>query len=224
MTNPLPQRSEKKVLPFPYPITATRKLKSPKNLPSVDFFKTIKERRSIRIFKKIKEEDLSNLLWASSKIQSINLQDNGYVLTQRPTPSAGARHPIDLVISCPTMASNETLFYYNPIEHSLNELDLNKRISESLYKHGQEVLPAGSEVTMVWLVTHKNRTNAKYRNADSLVWRDAGAVLYCIQIVCSALGLNSCQIGTLGNPYIKELFKELGMVSGGGCIFIGNDK
>jgi SagB-type dehydrogenase family enzyme len=131
--------------------------------------------------------------------------------SKRPSPSAGGIHPIDLVIY--DSSRGPALYYYNPLDHSLNELDLNKDEIIDFVNHVYGSKVNSKKSTIIWMVAHPNRTNAKYQNSDSLVWRDAGCLLYCLNLVCNALKISFCSLGTLGEPYISRAFKCMGKFS-----------
>lgn len=78
------------------------------------------------------------------------------------------------------------------------------------------------DATVIWLIAHTNRTSAKYDNPQSLIWRDAGALLQSIQMTGTAMGIGSCPMGTLAGHYINQLFNKTTVVSAGGII-IGNN-
>lgn len=212
--NPTPKSKESRVAEFNYPITEQIPLPRPK-MPKVDLLNCISERKSVRQFRKMTLERISQILWLSTKIKKVHVQKNGYILTHRPAPSAGARHPIDILIQF-----DNNLFYYNAFDHSLNKLKLKPEILKALDKHSHKILPRRSG-TMVWFISHNDRTAAKYKHPKSLIWRDAGALIYCFQLASTALGINSCPVGTLGEPFLSKAFKKHGNVESVGGLVIG---
>jgi hypothetical protein len=72
--------------------------------------------------------------------------------------------------------------------------------------------------TVVWFVAHLQRTEAKYKNPESLIWRDAGALITTIQLVATAIKIRSCPIGTLGEPFFSKLFTKGNVISAGGIL------
>ncbi len=88
-----------------------------------------------------------------SKIKKTFPQDNGYILSHRGTPSAGARHPIDIiVIDAALLVSNE-LHYYNPLEHSLNRFTISQDDTTAFIAHINEVVNI-IKATILWFVAH----------------------------------------------------------------------
>ena len=218
MLNPTPKQHEELVPGFNYPIKSRIKLARPEN-NAADFFELIRQRSSIRTFKKLKPGDLDQLLWYSDKAFSVDINDRGYILYHRPVPSAGARHPIDILVCLDV--SRPVLHYYDPFTHALGQLDLDEPIVQGFLMHVQQNLPV-MEGVLLWLIAHPARTEAKYENAESLVWRDAGALIQQIQLTATALGLGSCPIGTLGVPFEQQLFGNIGRTIAAGGIVVGN--
>jgi SagB-type dehydrogenase family enzyme len=214
--NPTPKSKENKVTEFNYPIIKHIPLPKPK-MPKVDLLTCISERRSASKFKKMNLEGISQILWLSAKIKKVHVQKNGYILSHRPAPSAGGRHPIDILVQ---LDNKGDLFYYNAFDHSLNKLDLKPEILKKLNKHSHKTLPRRTG-TMIWFISHKDWTEAKYKHSKSLIWRDSGALIYCFQLAGTALGINSCPVGTLGEPFLGEAFKKYGKIQGVGGVVIG---
>ena len=217
MNNPAPKSQEDEVPVFAYPIKERIKLQRPiVGAYSADFFELAVTRRSGHSFAPLLSEQLDHLLWFAAKVLETHVQPDGYVLSHRPSPSAGARHPIDILV-----CSNDRLAYYNPFEHSLATLNLDLSVVAELMAHIHTAVNMQDGI-FLWLLAHPARTAAKYENPESLVWRDAGALLQQIQLTATALKLNSCPLGTLAEPFAARLFGNTdGLLSAGGII-VGN--
>ena len=216
--NPRPKKKEEVVSPFYYLGHEKVLLTKPSGVNSRDFFEVATERTSQRKFAALTGSRLAELLWYSAKVISTHSQANGYILSHRPSPSAGARHPIDIIVSMP--AKKRKLEYYNPFDHSLNVITADQILTDRFVGHINECLEI-QEGTIIWFLAHQIRTGAKYDNPESLVWRDAGALIYCMQVVCTALNLSSCAVGTLADPFLNKLFGE--EVTSAGGIIIGEN-
>ncbi|WP_439695380.1 nitroreductase family protein [Mucilaginibacter sp. AW1-7] len=217
--NPTPKSAEDFVSSFAYPISYIERLPKPSHNYVSDFFELTRLRTSEKNLSDLSASQLSDLLWYAAKVIDTHYQDNGYILSHRPSPSAGARHPIDLLIINPS--ENPVFQYYNPFEHSLNNLKLNEDLFTDFVTHINDNIPVGKG-TVIWLIAHVNRTSAKYDNPASLVWRDAGALLQILQMTATAMNLGSCPFGTLADPFINKLFADAAIISCGGII-IGNN-
>ncbi len=96
--NPAPRKYPKTASHFNYPISKVIPLPEPVKSPSVSFFDIINSRKSIRKFKSLDMLQISTLLWHSAKVREVVGLKNGHILTHRPSPSAGAIHPIDIFL------------------------------------------------------------------------------------------------------------------------------
>lgn len=217
--NPTPRDKEEQPLQINYPIVNTLQLDKPIHFKPINFWDVIDNRNSTRNFRRLFLEEISAVLWASSKVKSLSLQENGYILTKRPASSAGARHPIDLIVISPTLNCKD-LHYYNPFDHTLNKLNLTEFPLDDFLNHVSSIISL-VDGTVVWFICHPHRTSAKYDNFQSLVWRDAGVLIHSIQIACCGLGLSSCPVGSLGEPFISSGFSRIGDIFGVGGIIIG---
>jgi SagB-type dehydrogenase family enzyme len=217
--NPEPKKDIENTPQFSYPIYETIRLPTPTIFPSVSFVDVIQNRKSSREFRELSTEQIGNLLWLACKVKDTVIDTTGYILTRRPSASAGARHPIDVLVSSP-MLDVSTMYYYNPFEHSLNKLSLDKEQINALIAHANEAIQL-KDAAIFWFLAHPLRTESKYDNAISLIWRDAGALIHSIQLACTLYGINSCAIGTLGEPYISNMFLKSGNVWSAGGIVIG---
>lgn len=220
MTNPESKAKEDEVPQFDYQILQTIKLSRTITPLPIRFDKVSETRKSGRNFKPITLQEVSDVLWYAAKVRTTFQQDNGYILTHRGTPSAGARHPIDIIISNPKFLISGFFYYYNPFEHSLNQLANSYGDVSAFFSHITEIVDT-TNATLIWFVAHANRTNAKYEHAESLIWRDAGALINNIQMVCTARGISSCPIGSLGEPYISNFFNNQAGIFGAGGLLIG---
>lgn len=218
MSNPSLKPIRTKSVPFSYPIISRELLERPTSFTDRTFIDAVLGRKSSRSFARISVDQLSTLLYLSCKTLAVNTDFEGNEWQHRPVPSAGGLHPIDLVVGVP-QKKGYTLNYYNPICHSLDRLKLNPEVSRSFVAQINGVVPTNNVAVILWMIAHPSRTSAKYASSLSLVWRDAGCLLYCISLVSSALGIKCCPVGSLGEPFVSRLLKPYGKVFGvGGCL------
>ena len=218
--NPEPRKKVTNTPQYSYPICQTIRLTIPSTLPNNSFAEVIQKRKSSREYKRLSIDQLSSLLWLACKVKDLAIDSTGYILTHRPSASAGGRHPIDVLILSPVLDKGSTLYYYNPFEHTLNKLSLEKQQVSELRSHINTAVNSRN-ATILWFLAHPSRTESKYKNAISLVWRDAGALIHCVQIASVLCNINSCAIGTLGEPYISKLFSNSKEIWSAGGILVG---
>lgn len=218
MKDPKPKSEQKNFTPFLYPIKD--KISLQRNFENVDkdFLEVISNRSSAREFTNFTQLDLERLLHYCCQIKYIDFDETGFLLTKRTTPSAGSRHPVDLLISMPNNV--RTLSYYNPIDHTLGELEIERTRLDNFFSMINENLPIRN-ACIVWFSIQTDKTASKYDNPESLYWRDAGVLIYALQLIVTYLGFNSCPLGTLATISFEKLFHNKTLLSGGG-ILIGN--
>lgn len=218
--NPEPLKEIKKIPTYIYLLDNVLSLPQTNAELNISFAEVILGRQSTRIFKKIDLQQISNLLWYSAKVRKALISEEGNLITHRSSPSAGGIHPIDIFISSPNSISKRDLQFYNPFTHSLAKLKVDDKLLIQFYKHINKCLPLKNS-TLIWFVAHKERVAAKYKNPDSLIWRDAGALIMSFQIVASGLNLHSCPIGTLAEPFLSNLFDKPNTIISAGGLLIG---
>ncbi|MEO2071132.1 MAG: hypothetical protein ABGW99_07290 [Zunongwangia sp.] len=216
MKNPKPKNNYDQFYPFHYPSIRKTKLNRYFKTKEGEFLDVLLTRRSSPELQDISLDDITELLYFSNKIQSISVDDSGFLSSKRTVPSAGGRHPIDILVSLPS-ETTRFLQYYNPIDHSLNELSIPREIQQSFFAEVNENLSLG-DCCLIWFSIQTKKTQSKYENAESLYWRDAGALLYCIQIISNYLGLKSCPLGGLAIKSFDNLFHTNNLISGGGIL------
>lgn len=94
---------------------------------------------------------------------------------------------------------------YDPVGHRLDVLilrapDALNRLSERM----REMLPDANGTGLV-LLADAARVEAAYENPNSLLWRDAGALLQTLFLTSTAFRLAFCPLGILGHEIIRAL-------------------
>lgn len=135
----------------------------------------------------------------------------GFDLQQRSIPSAGAIHPIHLVMQVPGSADWAR---YNPITHTLDVMGSSAAVLGSVYAEASRLVEMQSG-SLLLFIAEPAMTAAKYQDADSLVWRDAGVMQGALAFVAEALGLNYCLLGITGDPWVGQLAEQHELVGVG---------
>lgn len=217
--SPIPRMIEVPYTDFKYEITKRIYLATPESIPAVNFFDIIESRASRREFEKLPIDRLSVLLWYSAKTRLVAKLDKGNLWQHRPTPSAGGRHPIDILIINSNGEEYAPIYLYDPVAHALCQLSFSNEILKKFLETINNVVPIG-KATVIWFAAQFGRTLSKYENGESLVWRDAGALLATMAFAAEALNINCCPIGITGEPWISEILSSNKLVVGaGGCLF-----
>jgi SagB-type dehydrogenase family enzyme len=219
--NPKPKEEQAKFLPFVYPTIGKTLLSRGFAKSNLSFLDVFLSRRSINDLSGITILKLSEVLYYSCKTQYILVDESGFLLSKRASPSAGALHPIDILVSPSPLSGIRNLSFYNPTDHSLNELKIEKEILQEFFTEVNDNVRL-NDASLIWFSIQPEKTSSKYDNSESLIWRDTGALLYCIQITCTYLGLSSCPLGTLAANTFHSLFATQSLIPGGG-ILIGKN-
>lgn len=200
LAEPAPRAIPRSYQAFQWPDGKVTPLMAPRE-PRQSFCDVVNGRRSQRIFGTLDSSDLSTLLWLSERVIDRQASAFGRDLTLRPAPSAGALHPIHLLMCT---AQNRCWQRYDPFTHALVEVPKGVIAVEAAVHAVQPAL-AVDRGTLIWLAAESSLTAAKYENSESLVWRDAGALLSQLGLVSSLLGLNFCSLGLTGSDWARPL-------------------
>ncbi|MEA2594058.1 MAG: hypothetical protein QOF01_527 [Thermomicrobiales bacterium] len=202
--SPLPRDCPGAYQRFVYPALGKQYLPVPPADPLTNVGEVLSNRKSRRDYLRLPVSDLSSLLWYAAKSRSLQTSEDGRLWQHRPAPSAGGLHPIDLIVSPSKPASElRQLFLYDASAHALLSLQTNAESSREFFHDVNEVLPI-ENATILWFVSEPDRTLSRYRDGESLIWLDAGALLTTIYITSEALGLACCAIGRTGEPWISS--------------------
>ncbi len=218
LPSPVPRQTELSCEPIQITTNGCRYLPKPDPTPSVGFDTVVLGRRTRRRFDTLRDDDLSRVLWYAAKIRESRPESSGFTWSHRGAPSAGGRHPIDLVlldIANPTQEPER----YDPVGHSLQKLKLaNPASLQGFLEHASETVRT-DRGTCICFVADTARTLSKYENGESLIWRDAGCLLATMHLIAEWCGLNFTALGPTGEPFVSEAFSQGNRVCGvGGCV------
>jgi hypothetical protein len=182
---------------------------------SIAFDSLIASRRTRYSFGPLSLAMLGALFALTSKVTSQSSGRLGFPLSHRPAPSGGAIHPIHVITH---LYGSPTLHRYDPFAHSLRELHCDANVGE-LRESMNSVLDGGKGALLLF-VAEPGRTFAKYAQASSLVWRDAGILQGYFSVAAEALGINFAPLGITGEPWAGHLVQKPGL-AGVGAAFAG---
>lgn len=162
---------------------------------NLDFAKLIEERQTRRDFHRIPTlSEMGDFLWFACRSRNSAPSPYGPDLESRAHPSAGALHPIHVLLA----ADGQPWSRYEPTTHALIELTATVSIAAATRAMASHVLPA-DRAMVIALVAEPGKSACKYDHVDTLVWRDAGIVLGYMSVVAEALGLAFCPLGPTGH-------------------------
>jgi len=183
----------------------------------VDLVELMEQRQTRRDFTgELSLEDLGDFLWLACRSRSSRPSEYGPNQESRPHPSAGALHPIHVL-----MASDATAIHrYDPVQHALFELPA----SAGNARHVIDAATSSLELvrgSVLALVAEPGKTGSKYEDPDSLVLRDAGVVLGYMSFIAEALGLAFCPLGITGSPGLTQGLPAAGALRAVGLAVLG---
>ena len=152
-------------------------------------------RRSVRHGGRVHVSALASTLLAAHRVLSFAEVDDGYVRTWRPAPSAGGRHPIELLVSSRVDGLDDGSWLFDPL---LGELVASDVLTARADRTVLDLVGVPEDTTVIFLMADFQRTLARYRRGESLVWRDSGALAATLQLAACGAGLSSCIAGTAG--------------------------
>lgn len=164
------------------------------------FGEVLERRQSERRFRSLGLDDLATLLVHAARVRGWTDSEDGYQMSTRPSPSAGARHPYELEVIIDDIAGvTPGLWWFDAADCRLVHRHIaGARIARALSTVNAAAGLMRNAPATILIVAHFKRTLARYPAGSTLVWRDAGAVAASLHLVASAAGLASCIVGTSG--------------------------
>lgn len=150
------------------------------------------ERRSQRHFGRCHVEDIGSVLQAVARVSAVRPDPGGGQEPMRPAPSAGARHPIDVVVAAHDVEGLAPGWWrFDPWRGDLAEVELPVGPRDYL-KRLEEVTATSAPGAALVLVASFTRTLSRYPAGSSLVWRDAAVMAGYLHLSASSRRLASC--------------------------------
>ncbi len=196
-------------------------------MPDVGFATVLQRRQSVRRFDSPSRSDLLALMTHAARCRFAWFMENGQIASSRPSPSAGARHPIELVIAALNVRGLVPgLYWFDPILCRLSVLLESSNIALEVAVRAQTALATDQPPpAVICLVAELKRTLGSYVGGMSLILRDAGAFLATASLVATALGLAACPVGIGGDsPSLTALRVKYPDWSEVGAIAIGRSQ
>ncbi len=215
--DPIPKQAPERYSPIKWDLGEIRPLPSFAGTLDRRFSEVLDARVSHRDFGLVNDLQLGTFFWLACRTRGVCGSDLGFDLEHRSTPSAGAIHPVHIVVRRP---SDDRWWLYEPRAHQLIELKQAPIKLAGLYDLSLQVLN-GDEATRFLFLAEPGKTLSKYQNGCSLVWRDAGVLLGVMALTAVAQGLNFCPLGITGEPWASTLADQ-GKLAGVGLALRGS--
>ncbi|AGH94322.1 hypothetical protein [Pseudobdellovibrio exovorus] len=177
------------------------------------------QRRSQRRLNSFECKKLRSILYHSCRVQDSVVTETNYLKTLRPYPSAGGRHPLELLCLTEGMKDLENgLWYFDPYKITLCKLDAPVGFTEHIFSLSAKLLENPAPPVVLLSVAILERTLSRYKNGLGLIWRDTGNMFSTISGIAQQHELESCQLGfsfEFQNANILGLKKEDVWITGG---------
>ncbi|MGE5560722.1 MAG: SagB/ThcOx family dehydrogenase [Chloroflexota bacterium] len=161
--------------------------------PPANLHDCLRDRESRREFGDgaLSAAELSFLLWATQGVKRVI--GNG-IVTLRPVPSAGARHPFETYLVINRVDGvRPGLYRYLPISHQLQELPTPAAIGDQMrtVSAGEE-WPAAAAAVFLWSCVAERGEWAYGATAHKMMLLDAGHIAQNLYLACEAIGCGTC--------------------------------
>lgn len=214
--DPLPRSNPERYTPVGWELGEICPLPASAQTLSRPFGEVLDGRTSQRMLGVVDDEQLGAFLWHSCRTRGSAASNLGFDLEHRAAPSAGAIHPVHVMVNRPDDAR---WWLYQPGFHQLAELKGASTVLAGLYELSLQVLE-GQDATRLLFLAEPGKTLGKYQDGCSLIWRDAGALLGIMALTATAQGLNFCPLGITGEPWASKLADQ-GKLAGVGLALLG---
>lgn len=175
----------------------------------------------------VSERELASLLWHATLLRERRPVGRfGPPWESRNAPSAGGLHELRLL--CLPVGAEGPSGLYDPEAHALRSVVADDRAARDLNVAGVAAMTGASAGVTLQIVADPTKVAACYENSESLVLRDAGALIATICLVATALELASVPLGRAGTGIVRaagisEPFVGVGAVHVGAQLAVAGD-
>lgn len=178
--------------------------------PSLPLVEVLAKRRSVRRYA-ARPLPLNTLAWLLHQAARVHATSRAHdthgelgEVTQRPTPSGGARHSLEIYVIARTIEGLAAgAYHYDPFDHTLRQV---AAWTDELAATLDETVTVAADMSSappasLYLASYAARTGWKYRGmALSLIYRDTGCLLQTLHLTATDLGLASCITAAIQAP------------------------
>jgi SagB-type dehydrogenase family enzyme len=146
--------------------------------------------------------ELASVLWHAMLLRESRAGGRfGIGWESRNFPSAGGLHPLCLLVI--PIRDGDPIGVYDSEGHALLLCAGDEAATRLANRVSVAELTGASGGTTVQIVADPTRTAACYENSETLIGRDAGALVATVCLVSTALGLASCAMGRTGTEICR---------------------
>ena len=182
-------------------------LSRPGDRPKRSFFDVLRSRRSKLGNRAPTEGEISCLIWHSMLLRERRGASDCFLdWESRASPSAGGLHPIQALLL--PIDGGTPVGFYDPLRHEIITLQNDPAPLIRANEYSVEKLCGARSGTTIQFVADWAKVQAAYMSGESLLWRDAGALVAIISLVAEACSLAATPLGRMGT----ELLPLAGLV------------
>ncbi|MBV9446006.1 MAG: SagB family peptide dehydrogenase [Streptosporangiaceae bacterium] len=179
-------------------------------------------RRSMRRYgaAPVTAEELGDLLYRAARVRSLILpssessapapgQTPDRRLSDRPYPGGGACYELELYVTVGNCSGlSRGMYHYDPLGHSLEPVNKDHRLADRLLRAAADAAAIESPPPVLITMTARfRRLSWKYEGiAYSTVLKDVGVLLQNLYLVCTAMGLAPCALGSVNLELTARAF------------------
>ena len=143
--------------------------------------------------------DLTYVLTTAYQVLASDVAPDGFQITHRPVPSAGARHPFTLVAACLAVEGIERGCYdFDPNRRELRARSTLAVVNDAVSSVKRVGRIEGEPGAVIFVVCDFARTLSRYPSGSALAWLDAGVLVFAMHVAGVEADLASCIVGTSG--------------------------
>jgi len=218
---PIPRDTPSAWAPYEFDVVATEVLTHPGPPSSRSFADVVAKRRSA-VGGPIKLSSVAELLWYAVGWKGYAPSGRaGLPIAWSTSPSSGGLQSINVICIADDGSSPQV---YDPVNHAFLVLRADNELVHEENRKAIFSVTGAYNGCSLRLVGDRSKLCAAYENADSLLLRDAGAVLATVCLCAEWLGLSACPLGFLGNGMLPLLGLPEDRFQGVGGIQISSPK
>jgi hypothetical protein len=218
---PIPRDTPSVWMPYEFDTIGTEILARPGPPSSRSFADVIAKRRSA-VGYPIKLSSVAELLWYAVGWKGYALSGRaGLPIAWSTSPSSGGLQSINVIC---ILDDGSAPRVYDPVNHAFLVLRVDNELVHAENRKAVLSVTGAHNGCTLRLVGDGSKLCAAYENAESLVLRDAGAVLATVCLCAEWLGLSACSLGFLGNAMLPLLGLPEARFQGVGGIQISSPK
>jgi hypothetical protein len=166
--------------------------------PEISLAETLNHRRTQRSLQPVPLKEIAQTLSIAGGVRFTKVDDQ-FCRSRRPSIAAGAIHAVEIFF---IHGQTKRIFYFDPFEPSISAVRCkDTKLLERLWSRATMVSPEAKS-TLIVLIGRPQILGLAYTAAESLLWRDAGALLQTLSMTAYGRGLGLCPVGLLGHELI----------------------